>query len=105
MTDAYFGAHWGAPAIESAAQVPTPVGEACVFCPEPIGDGDQGVMMLDASSGARRPVHRECLIRNVLGTVECYEGTCTCRTNPPDPAAYRTEGRRTIAWFRARGGV
>jgi len=38
----YFGKGW---ANDIGERVPTPVGEPCVRCEKPIGDGDMGVTM------------------------------------------------------------
>lgn len=73
MTLTYFGAPWDAPITDHAVQVSTPVGETCLFCPDAIGDGDQGLMLSYADvdeQGAPRgglgPVHRECFLQQTV---------------------------------------
>lgn len=93
----WFGESWGAPCCEEE-HVPTPVGEACVLCDEPIEAGDRGfispfredggmVLMFGADGVARLaadqdayvdPRHAECQLRMVLGSVGHIEGRCTC---------------------------
>ncbi len=60
--------------------VPTPVGENCLHCEEPIKEGDEGEIM------PPRPVHRECLLRMVIGSVGHQQGRCSCYGgNEEDP--------------------
>ncbi len=64
-----FGGDWGAPVCAGATVVPAPLGDACGYCEEPIRDGDQGVLQVFVrTDGAdRRPIHKECMLRQVLG--------------------------------------
>jgi hypothetical protein len=64
----FFGARWDASYLDRAVQVSLPVGDPCVWCNEPIGSGDQGVMIpyLDMDDRSewvswRRPWHRDCI--------------------------------------------
>jgi hypothetical protein len=66
----FFGERWDAPAVEDAVQVPTPVGEVCQYCGEPIAAGDRGWV--------RAPqvwAHTEC---EMLGIVGHLYGVCSC---------------------------
>lgn len=100
----YFGQPWGAPFLEDAEQVPTPVGKPCLVCDEPVAEGDQGVVMPYAHTGDDgKPVstdaaeHRECMLLGVLGHVA---GTCFCHKGF---ASIRERGRATVAWVEANG--
>jgi hypothetical protein len=95
----YFGQPWDAPFIDDAVQVPTPVGEICLTCEEPVAEGDQGVVtpyLYAGSDGApaqgETAVHRECMLLGVLGHLarqcDCFGATGTVRER----------GRATIAW-------
>jgi hypothetical protein len=66
---------------EDCERVVTPVGEACSRCAEPIVNGDSGVMMLHvalAGSGIERPLHYECFMRSVTGSVMHQMKRCSC---------------------------
>lgn len=104
----YFGPPWDAPIMESAAQVPIPLGEQCLYCPDPILDGEQGVMLpyVDveedgAPRGGLRAVHRECFLRATVGTVAHLKGECSCKQpGSDDPQlSWREEGRAVIEWL------
>jgi len=68
VTTFYFGPRWDAPLLdENAEQVPTPVGEVCFGCNEPIREADRGLLrsyvaqvdgewVATAASGARSAV-------------------------------------------------
>lgn len=51
-------------------QVPTPTGEPCAWCEEPIEAGDSGVVI--DHIGVKiipRPHHRECFLRSIVGSM------------------------------------
>ena len=86
----FFGPPWNAPFIDSAVQVPTPMGEECATCGESIGDGDQGMIF----PGVQRLLfHRGCFLLGVIGHIarqcECFEGK----------GSLRERGLATIAWI------
>lgn len=66
------------------AEVPVPVGEACLFCKEAIGPADSGVIMPHFGDGGSRlaAIHRECEIRQVVGSVGHQRGLCSCKGGP-----------------------
>lgn len=79
----YFGPEYARKPWET--QVDTPVGELCALCDEAIERGDIGTVMSIINMGpdgkpvaARRPVHHECSMRSVIGSVAHIEGTCSC---------------------------
>jgi len=80
----YFGEPWNA-SIAEGVQAPTPIGQPCIYCQEPIQDGDQGFLMpciaadpsrQDEMAGLAVPVHAECLMRMVVGSVGHQTGRC-----------------------------
>lgn len=98
----YFGQPWDAPFIDDAEQIPTPVGEPCLACEEPIAEGDQGVVMPYVYLGpdgkpATRSVaeHRECMLLGLLGHVA---GTCFCHDGL---GGHRERGQATVTWLAA----
>lgn len=75
---------WPAPVCEGP-HAETPVGRTCSWCTEPICAGDNGVIMPfvgTASSGAHyatsAPIHKECWVRQVVGSVAHLDGLCSC---------------------------
>lgn len=64
--------------------VPTPVGEPCLYCQEPILAPDIGFIVphLDETGPRDAAQHRECMLRHLFGSVghqmkkcSCYSGT------------------------------
>jgi hypothetical protein len=58
---------------------PFPVGESCLYCGEVFDEaaGDNGqAMPLSRADGSAAVihVHKECMLREVVGTVSCLEG-------------------------------
>src|SRR4051812_23225572 len=69
----YFGYEWSKHSIGEDERVETPVGELCVYCVEPIEEGDAGLVM------ANGPVeHRECGFRSVAGSLAHLQKRCSC---------------------------
>ncbi len=95
---------WG-PALGPCAPKPspTPVGEKCLYCDEPIAAGDSGVIMsmIEGSPLRLRLVveHRECLLRRVLGSVGHQLGRCGCfgGTEEDPPGMTLRDGARAAA--------
>ncbi len=92
----YFGAGWGAPALEGGDQIPTPVGEPCLACQESIVDGDQGYVVVsfafddDKCLDSRRSyTHAECQFFQVAGHTV---GICACTGYAP------TRENAKLAW-------
>lgn len=95
----YFGQPWDAPFISDATEAPTPVGERCLECNEPVVDGDQGVIMPYSYVGENgKPAHRMaaehrgCFLLGVMGHLA---GTCFCHN---DKGTIRERGLATVAW-------
>lgn len=106
----FFGERWDAPRVEESIQVPTPVGELCLHCEEPIEEGDRGVLMpyIDAGMNTHvRAVHMECDLRAVLGGIAHLERRCTCYggTDHDDNNMTRRESAlATLAFIERRRG-
>ena len=100
----YFGTRYDVPTYEDAEEIPIPVGDGCIWCEEPIEDGDDGIQYING------PVaHRECWLRQGLGGANHINGTCTCRggSNPPDPPGLtrREAAKAAIQAFEDRYGA
>jgi hypothetical protein len=87
-----FGIHpWGSALDEPPTMVDTPVGRACDWCLELIAAGDSGMVMplIQPDGEATTSVqHRECHLRQIVGSVGHQECTCSCfggdREDPPE---------------------
>jgi len=90
----YFGKPYDAPVYIAVNCAPTPVGQQCLWCGEPIGLRDAGFMLpfVGDDKVSEVPYHRACLLREILGSLShvkrqcsCYVpgATCTC-TDPPE---------------------
>ncbi len=119
----FFGERWDAPRLDQdegrcVRQIPTPTGQTCVYCTEPVVDGDRGLMVWWGSieergrlRTTRTPVHAECEMRTVMGSPAHLNGTCYCATGRPDPepvGSYRDEARevwRIMNTKRSRAGL
>lgn len=66
-------------------QTETPVGESCAHCAEPIAADESGVIM-PFSCGAEQPMHAECFLRNIFGSVAHQMRTCSCYGGAADDA-------------------
>lgn len=83
----WFGESWGAPFNETTPHVDTPVGKLCNgWCEEEIEAGDSGVIMGGVGMDDK-PIlvcyHRNCYLRQVLGSIGHQKGLCRCFGNMP----------------------
>jgi hypothetical protein len=83
---------------------PFPAGEACLYCTEPFdevaGESGKAMPLMKADSPAEiRHVHRECMLRNVTGSVACLEGHHHHGTG----LSYRQEALAVWAWIQEHG--
>jgi hypothetical protein len=89
-------------------RVPTPVGRPCGWCLEPIGEKDEGLLVDpgDAEDAAPVPWHRDCYMRQVMGSLGHMMQECSCfGGNRGDPAGVSKREAATIAvqfWERFR---
>jgi len=95
----YFGPWWDAPLLDRADQAPTPVGQPCLQCAEPIVEGDRGLIHITMRKvpggpleGRPEPIHAEC---NLIGVIGHQVGVCRCH-------GYDTSTRAAaqLAWKR-----
>lgn len=83
---------------------PFPAGETCLYCSEPFNDGagDNGqAMPLGAADGSVTitHVHKECMMREVTGSVACLEGNHQHETG----LTRRQEALAAWAWVQQHG--
>lgn len=81
---------------------PFPVGEKCLFCGEAFIDGDNGQAMPFARAdgpAAIIHVHKECMMREVTGSVACLEGHHRHETG----LSRRQEALAAWAWVQQHG--
>lgn len=97
-----FGDWTGAPIADEVPEIPTPVGEVCVHCVEPIAEGEAGLRYVNG------PVaHYECQLRGVIGGVNHILGRCTCcggKEDPDPPGMTRREAAKAAARLWERRG-
>jgi len=76
----WFGPGPFAPICEEVDRVPIPVGELCSWCEEHIEPDQNGIEMVHGwgPGWEYRPIHQECLMRSVIGSLAHIEGRCTC---------------------------
>lgn len=60
-------------------EVPVPVGEACIHCGEVFVATDAGNRYLDG-----KPAHRNCFLRQMVGSVAHIERRCGCYVTGSD---------------------
>lgn len=83
-------------------RIDTPVGEKCIFCEEPIVEGDVGVVMpflgVDEETNIV-PQHKECVLRGIFGSVGHQKKTCSCfgGTEEDPPGMTKREAAKAAA--------
>lgn len=98
-------------------RVDAPVGQLCIWCEEPVEEGDRGFIqscmirkhpVTDEYLHTREPVHHECNFRQTIGSVKHQRGECGCATGDfsnDDDAEYATlreAARAALAEFESR---
>jgi hypothetical protein len=64
---------------DDVEQVPTPIGEACLYCEESIEADDRGFLIPHwGETVTEEPWHQECLLRSVIGSVGHQLHHCEC---------------------------
>lgn len=88
----WFGKAYGAPYEGEAPHVPTPTGEPCAWCDEPIAATDDGMLIPHLGEGLR-VWHYACNMRSIVGGVNHLRGVCTCYggTASDDPKMTKRE--------------
>ena len=101
----WFGKSFNAPMYEEMPEVPTPVGDECLGCCEPIEEGDIGITMpyLSDAEPRRVPFHIECHLRSALGGIAHQEKRCICfggtDHEPPGGMTAREEAQEVTRRF------
>lgn len=107
-----FGPPWDAPIYDDAVAdgevVEVPVGQPCLFCETPIAEGDNGVMMAAVDKGGWKmvPLHKECNLRMVVGSIAHLEHRCPCYGgHDGDPVGVSKREAAKLVWnfWLARG--
>jgi hypothetical protein len=81
-------------------RIEAPCGELCLFCDTPIVAGDQGTAMPHLGpTPTIRHVHKECILRMVLGSVSCATGEHQHDTR----LTYRQEALELWDWVKLNG--
>lgn len=70
----WFGLESFSPACEDLPRVPTPIGEPCTWCAEPIHSTERGYCL----AGTDAPTHIECFTRQIAGSLAHQQGRCSC---------------------------
>lgn len=97
--NAFFGDAWPSGVCEGGRQVPTPVGEPCSSCDDPITEGDQGSFIGNGvwpDRPALVPRHRECALRDALGGIGHHEDHQRWCVIEGDPDGGRSRRRSSI---------
>ena len=102
----FFGQRWDAPAFDEAREVPTPVGEVCLFCEEPVSAGDSGTHMayVGAEGPGVRAVHIECFLRQSLGSLSHLTLRCSCYGGTEHEGHDRDSARQVKKWLEDHPG-
>lgn len=115
----YFGERWDAPLLDGRIhQIPTPIGEQCLHCTEPIMEGDRGLLrtcirdnasLAGLADGSVEPTHLECDLRSSLGNAKHLSGGCRYTGDCQDePGTMREQARAVLAYLndqRRRAGM
>ena len=82
---------------------PFPAGENCLHCDEPLdeaaGDSGQAMPYHAGTCTSIRHVHKECMMREVVGSVACLEG----HHNHDTGQTRRQEALAAWAWVQQHG--
>lgn len=108
----FFGEPWPSGVCDEGTQVPTPVGETCELCSEPIEENDQGTFIGALRGeegnlvGILAPVHRECSLRSVIGGIghlQNHMRWCIGANDPDGGYSYRASSLRVWRWVAQYG--
>jgi hypothetical protein len=108
----FFGRAYPSMAYFDSEQARTPVGEPCGRCKEPIAATDDGWMIPSLSfhnTPSQTPMHRECFMRCIVGSVAHQQFKCGCFVNGSachdDPAlSVRDGARAALDYYEAQHG-
>lgn len=77
----WFGYKSFALVCDHSPRAETPIGEACVWCEEPIGPEENGFLVLTVGPNGlstEQPIHPECHLRTLVGGANHQAGLCVC---------------------------
>ena len=86
---------------------PFPASESCLYCTEPFTDGDSGkATPYVRADGTSAPchVHKECMLREVLGSMAHLERRCRCYGGIDDGRS-RADALAVWEWVQRNGTV
>lgn len=94
----WFGEKPWSRACEDEPRAETPIGATCMWCDEPIEPDADGVLMPTVTGlfdpatrsftpqpAQEKPMHAECFLRQLGGSVLHQRGLCGCGGNPARP--------------------
>lgn len=91
--------------LNTEMRKPFPAGESCLLCEvlfdEAAGDSGQAFPCHTTEGSTVRHAHKECTLRNVVGSVACLEGHHRHDTGQ----TYRQEALAAWAWIREHGAA
>lgn len=102
---AWFGKNWGAPVCRELPNVPVPVGSLCFYCDEPLVAEDAGMQ-----DGQGKPMHFNCFLRSVIGSVAHLEKRCSCyidgasEADPPNLTRRQAANAAVAVWRAIQEG-
>lgn len=89
---------------------PFPAGESCLYCDEAFdeaaGDSGQAMPLFTLGGASIRHVHKECLLRNVVGSLAHLQGNCRCsggKESDGPEVTYREDALAAWAWVQEHG--
>jgi hypothetical protein len=102
-TNKWFGKSPFGPVCNGTEQVETPVGQSCIYCQEAIAEDDEGIVMpYHETEVSWKPTHRECLLRQVVGSVGHQQKRCSCHggtEEDPPGLTKREAAKAAVALF------
>lgn len=117
MAHGWFGEPWwsyvcydGRGRLLAEMRKPFPAGELCLYCvelfDEAAGDSGQAMPCHAAGGSSVRHAHKECLMRNVVGSMAHLQGHCRCSGGEGGSApgmTYRQDALAVWAWVQEHG--
>lgn len=108
----WFGEPWPSESMRAEVcssedqRVQVPTHKSCLYCDEPIAEGDRGMVMPAVKTKDRQTyettleaAHAECFIRMTVGSLRHLNRTCTCYggdDSRPDGMSPREEAREVF---------
>ena len=102
----WFGPSWGAAICQEEEHIDVPIGCWCGHCEEEVAAGDRGVCVANGE-GFEAPMHLECFMRGVVGSVGHQKGLCSCyggdEEDPPG-VTVRQAAKAALLFFMKHKG-